>query len=617
MINSSHEPERDKDQSLCSFCKKCIELTLDRSLISSPAISFLIESCGLEPRGYLMTLISKGNPLLNQFLGTEGRYLIEATIDRNGVGQIYLAIDIHLNEPVVVKRLNIPVLNSSRVHRYFNQELELLVAFKSKYMARILDAGTDSEGVPFYVLEYLQGESLEQTLQREKPFPLLQALNIAQKICTAVDAIHQKILSRERSSITPQYLKPAHIFRVQTASSEHIKLLDYGLSQRIQQRIQNDDSDRSPPRSQEWMSESFHYMAPEQLNHGEAIDQRADIYRLGIILFELFSGTDPFDLKDNGLWVDEQSWVEAHRSTPPCLLQSLLGNDPLAEALSRIVDQCLQKQPHDRYPSVQALREALEQPLKNRTVFPVQYSSGHQVQSLTDTGDETVIQFVDSDPDKTILQSTDAAMDAPVNAVDRTQLQWVDASINSSTDDRTLAQYLDSSSYHPADQTMTQSVRATADPFQDQTFSQEQVRTPSPHRLAKSANLSQNSTSSLPQSKKTLTTRFSDLKGQVLHSLQRLTNRQQGRLPQPTPQNITAASPSQHPYSTYENPEVQSSQAQYQRVLRELDHCRLAFAKELGSNGKLRDAIAMAGKISETSRCFQDAQILIRSWKQL
>ena len=226
------------------------------------------------------------------------------------------------------------------------------------------------------------------------------------------------------------------------------------------------------------------------------------------------------------------------------------------------------------------------------------------------TKDETTVQNIDSSlhqlEDRTLTQSINLA--------------------SHHTDDRTTAQYADSAIYDLADRTTAQLHAPIPDCSEDRTICQK----PTPHQqegvlLAASKNSIQGRQTqhNIFRIKESFSTGFAQLIEQFLGSIRRITDSKRGSNPTrqfATTGTLKALLPSPHQYNRPLpegiEAEVQLSVEEYQKALRELDHCRLAYAKELARNGKFRDAIALANKISTTSRFFQDAQTLTRSWKQ-
>ncbi len=253
----------------------------------------------------------------------------------------------------------------------------------------------------------------------------------------------------------------------------------------------------------------------------------------------------------------------------------------------------------------------------------------HTDSSLQHLEDQTIVQapnsFLHHSDDRTTVQATNSFLH---HSDDQTTVQSIDLAIHPS-EDQTTIQYADSAIYSPAEQTIVQSLAPIADSLEDPTICQkekshvQQAAFP-PVGFQKSIQ-GQTVQHYIIQEKKPLFARFTHLKEQFLCSIQKMANFKQIRS-NPARQLADAGTlkpqpllsgPINHPFRDGMQIEVQPSPEEYRKVLQELDHCRLSFAKELARNGKLRDAIAQANKILETSRFFRDAQTLLRSWKQL
>ncbi len=290
------------------------------------------------------------------------RYIVECILDSHGIGEVALAMDTQLNQPVVIKVLREPLVDSVEMHQAFNQAIKLRTALGGEHIAKVLDSGINAEGFPFYVMEYLQGESLKMTLQRDQTLPIQQSLSIAIQICVALEAAHQRKFqtvyeSDEQFTVEPHDLRPSNIFLIPTVTGTQVTLLDCGITKQLRNFCRE-----APTESvQKVLPGTFQYAAPEQLELGKETTNLADIYVLGMILYEMLSGTDPFGLGLNARLVGEVSWVHAHAFRSPRSLQALLGDSQTTVLLSEIVSKCLSKNPDHRYTSVQALRQVLEQ----------------------------------------------------------------------------------------------------------------------------------------------------------------------------------------------------------------------------------------------------------------
>jgi hypothetical protein len=238
--------------------------------------------------------------------------------------------------------------------------------------------------------------------------------------------------------------------------------------------------------------------------------------------------------------------------------------------------------------------------------------------------EDRYIPKMEDHKDETTVQSTNSSLQ---QSEDRTTIQETYSSLQH-LEDRTTVQYADAAIYSPAERTTVQSLAPMSDYFEDRTTCQNNRSHNSQAALPpvefKKSDRGQTVQHSIVREKEFFPTRFAHFKEQFLAVIQKIADFKQRRS-NLTRQLAAAGDPKTQPFSNPINgptrngmyPEVQPSSEQYQKVLQELDHCRIAYAKELARNGKIRDAIAQANKIHETSRFFRDAQTLLRSWKQI
>jgi WD40 repeat protein/serine/threonine protein kinase len=294
-----------------------------------------------------------------RLIGDNQRYRIDKHIGGGGMGNVFLAMDQLLGCPVALKLLK-EKLAIGELRKRFEREVVVCVALRSQHIVQVSDYGVTAEGYPFYVMEYLHGQTLRQLLKAEKRLSAERAVQIVTQICNGlnlahqgVDLLHPRSQVSERVKVIHRDLKPDNIFLVPTAIGELVKVLDFGIaklrSERFEQTIATN-----------MFLGTYRYSAPEQLNVEQGLDERADIYSLGIILYEMLSGTDPFGLKLSHSSISGVTWAVAHCSKPPIRLRQQPGCEHLSPALEAVVMQCLMKSPDDRFPSVCELQAALQ-----------------------------------------------------------------------------------------------------------------------------------------------------------------------------------------------------------------------------------------------------------------
>jgi serine/threonine-protein kinase len=223
------------------------------------------------------------------------------------------------------------------IGRRFLDEAKIGARLKSAHVARVLDFGTH-EGVPFMVMEFLQGEDLRSVLDTGRRPPVSMSLHWLKQACSAVSEAHAL-------GIVHRDLKPENLFltRKSPGVPSLLKVLDFGVSKWL------------GGAELTWTGEKLGspgYMAPEQVRSAADVDARADIWSLGAILFELLTGRQPFDAATviqtfNGI---------LHHPAPD--LRALRPD--LSVSLERVIARCLRKDRNERYQSVDDLRCALD-----------------------------------------------------------------------------------------------------------------------------------------------------------------------------------------------------------------------------------------------------------------
>ncbi|RUT11229.1 hypothetical protein DSM107010_34980 [Chroococcidiopsis cubana SAG 39.79] len=293
-------------------------------------------------------------------------------------------------------------------------------ALNSEHIVKILDFDTTSEGFPFYVMEYLKGESLEQLLQQQQRLTVEHTVEIVRQVCAGLQLAHTGVmLGGNQVRIVHGNLLPDNVFLVPTTSGESIKILDFGIAKKIRD-IFSEYKDRIVT---DILPGTFRYAAPEQIVVLPEIDGRADIYSLGIIFYRMLSGTDPFSPGSQARQVWDDTWAKAHTSQPPQPLRSQPGCEQISPQLEAVVHKCLQKSPEARFTTMAQLKQALETAIAQRpTDFTSTSSSNTIVQSpppTTNSDSPTIFRQVIplAEPggvDTTIAQvSTESAPSSP------------------------------------------------------------------------------------------------------------------------------------------------------------------------------------------------------------
>jgi serine/threonine-protein kinase len=211
------------------------------------------------------------------------RFQVESLIGRGGMGIIYRARHLMLDRTVAVKFLHHYFVADERAAGRFVREARAMARIEHPNAATVYDFGVMPDGAAYIVMEYVEGESLRGALSRSGPFPILEALAIADQVCGAVEAAH-------RQGVIHRDLKPENILLKRTGEGLTVKVVDFGLAKIAGTSVT--DSGQVVTAAGEFFGTPA-YMAPEFYT-GEEITEAADIYALGIILFEMLTGQPPF-----------------------------------------------------------------------------------------------------------------------------------------------------------------------------------------------------------------------------------------------------------------------------------------------------------------------------------
>ena len=273
---------------------------------------------------------------------TLGPYEIVSSLGAGGMGEVYKANDSRLDRTVAIKVLPSHLSDNAELQERFEREARAISSLNHPHICTLHDVG-HQDGVDFLVMEYLEGETLADRLQKG-PLDLEEALRYAIQIADALDQAH-------RQGVVHRDLKPGNIML--TASGA--KLLDFGLAKFQEREAANAISalptQQKPLTEQGTILGTFQYMAPEQLE-GEDADARTDVFAFGATLFEMLTGQKAFEGKS------QASLVAAILDHDPPSITSLQPMSP--PAIDRVVRQCLAKDPDERWQTAGDLRRELE-----------------------------------------------------------------------------------------------------------------------------------------------------------------------------------------------------------------------------------------------------------------
>jgi serine/threonine-protein kinase len=257
------------------------------------------------------------------------RYRIVGLLGKGGMGEVYRADDLKLAQPVALKFLPDHLMSDSTALARFHREVRVARQVSHKNVCRVYDIG-EIDGRHFLSMEYIKGEELSSLLRRIGRLPQDKALQLARQICAGLAAAHDiGFLHRD--------LKPANIM---IDADGNARILDFGLGGLTDEFAEEEVRAGTPA-----------YMSPEQIE-GDEQSIQSDIYALGLVLYELFTGKRAFEAPSL------QEMIKLRRSDPTPTNPTSLVKD-LDPAIEKVIDRCLQKHPTDRPTSALQVAAAL------------------------------------------------------------------------------------------------------------------------------------------------------------------------------------------------------------------------------------------------------------------
>src|SRR4051812_5965224 len=268
----------------------------------------------------------------------ENRYRILSKLGQGGMGTVYIAEHVALGKRVAVKVLKEEVSRDPAMAKRFEQEAVAASRIGQENIVDVTDFGRTPEGSLYFVMEYLEGRTLAALLQRERVLPVGRACRILAQICEAIEAAHAR-------GIVHRDLKPHNVVLLdRPGRPDFVKVLDFGISKMGWRQ--------EPITEQGAILGTPEYMAPEQAS-GESVDPRTDVYAIGVMAYELPTGTLPFrgDHSVATMLKHINEAVEPPRKRRPDL------NIP--EEMEAAILRALSKKADDRQQTVTQLRLAI------------------------------------------------------------------------------------------------------------------------------------------------------------------------------------------------------------------------------------------------------------------
>jgi serine/threonine-protein kinase len=271
-----------------------------------------------------------------------GKYRIDRVVAEGGLGIVLAATHLQLGQRVAIKYLKRSAAGLKATVDRFVREAQLASQIRSDHVVRVHDVGTLDDGGPYIVMEYLEGVDLAHVLDAG-PLHVRTAIDYVLQACDALAEAHAM-------GIVHRDLKPGNLFLAKRAAgSSIVKIIDFGISKGA--------PSRSPSGTWEHVTTAGEifgtpvYMSPEQLRSMKSVDQRADVWALGVVLHELLTGTMPFD----GASVPQL--CTSILNDPPVRLTSVRPDAP--RELEDVILKCLEKDRNRRYRNVAELAQEL------------------------------------------------------------------------------------------------------------------------------------------------------------------------------------------------------------------------------------------------------------------
>jgi tetratricopeptide (TPR) repeat protein len=263
-----------------------------------------------------------------------GRYELGIEIGRGGMATVYLARDLRHDRLVAVKVLP-PELATSIAAERFLFEIRTAAQLLHPHILGLIDSG-DADGLLYYIMPHVHGESLREKLGREQRLSMEEAARITREVASALTHAHTH-------GVVHRDIKPENVLLV---DGTHAMVADFGLARALLR-----SADRRLTQSRHVVG-TVHYMSPEQAGPDQKLDHRSDIYSLGCVLFEMLAGHPPFDAEN------ELAVLARHLREPPPRLES--HDAHLPPAVERVIHRALEKDPDRRFQSASDFSRELD-----------------------------------------------------------------------------------------------------------------------------------------------------------------------------------------------------------------------------------------------------------------
>jgi serine/threonine-protein kinase len=280
-----------------------------------------------------------------------GKYKVTRLLDRGGMSNIFIARQLDVERDVVVKVLQAQFLTRPKTREHFRREIYIASRFQHPGAVAYIDSSLKEKSGPVLVMEYVRGVELHELLNREKKLPAERVGRILAALCDVLQSAHD-------AGIVHRDVKPGNVMVVNVGTpQESAKLMDFGLAKMSSGLYISPEDlvDFTLPAA----AGTPEYISPEMVR-GHEVDGRADLYSVGVMLFEMLTGRLPFT------HVDAQALMQAHANDEPPSFVDVGFRGPAPAGIEPVVRSCLSKTPDGRPRSAMDLAQRYEQALGRR-----------------------------------------------------------------------------------------------------------------------------------------------------------------------------------------------------------------------------------------------------------
>lgn len=309
------------------ICPQCHTTHAQDSFVCPNDLTALVE-CEIWPEGAVV----------------QGKYRILAQLGQDIAGTVYKALQLKHQQYCTLKVMNRDLAADPEFVKLFTADALQRKKLRHTNVARVEGIDESDDGRPFIVMEYVEGRNLQEIIQQDSPLAPLRACAIAKQVAAGLEAAHAL-------GVVHRDIKPESIFLLGGNRGESVKLLGFGIS-KLKEALLGDRFRTSP----EAVIGTFQYLSPEQAlgKLGDEMDGRADLYSLGVIMYQMATGELPFQANTAA------DWMIAHIQGTPIPIRVAHAHLAIPDVFADLVAQCLRKNPEERPASARHLIRELE-----------------------------------------------------------------------------------------------------------------------------------------------------------------------------------------------------------------------------------------------------------------